>query len=557
MRVDAVTKRWIRNASDERAVANGCRFNEERGQHVIDFAETYLKLYEGDQAGEALIARDWQIEATMRLFSWERHSDRWGRWIRRFNKAGIWVPKKNKKSPTLAWWALYLLIADGEKGQKVFFGAKDGAQAREIAGKHAIEMALASPELMSECKINNTLMQITHLPTRSILKPLSSSDSKSQKAKEGLNGSILIDETHVVDQAFLDRISRAGISRSEPLIIQVSTAGNDPESYGKKERDYGAQIADCFNGEHDERYFFLEYAAPQDLSDDDLAEDPIKYGQLANPAWGHTVGEDEYVDDYQRSRVSISELANFKMYRLNVWQASENPWLNMSDWQACQRNYTADDLTGRECWGGLDLAKTRDTTALALLFPDGSDDDGNVILKQLVYFWLPEAMARKMRDKVRYLEWASDGHLILTPGNTTDYNFVRKTIIELSDKFNVQNIAYDDHYADQLIQRLIEEDGLPIEKEVKFPQTMSHFAGPTAAYERAVIDRRLLHNGNPLLTWQAGNTTVKEDNNANMRPVKAKHGDYRTIDGVVAGIMAMGLWIASEGTEPTGEVFAL
>jgi DNA phosphorothioation-dependent restriction protein DptG len=43
--VDSVTARWVRNASDELAIARGCRFDERRGQHVIDFFERFLKLY--------------------------------------------------------------------------------------------------------------------------------------------------------------------------------------------------------------------------------------------------------------------------------------------------------------------------------------------------------------------------------------------------------------------------------------------------------------------------------------------------------------------------------
>jgi len=535
MTIDSVTRSWIRNASDERAVANGCRFNEDRGRHVIAFAEKYLRLYEGECAGQSLIPRDWQIEATMRLFGWERWSERWQRWVRRFNAAGVWVPKKNKKSPTLAWWGLYLLCADGEMGQKVYFGAKDGTQAREIAGKHAVEMVLSSPELLAECTINRSLMQITHEPTRSILRPMSSADSKTQKSKEGINGSVLIDETHVVDREFANRISRAGISRSEPLHIEVSTAGSDPQSYGRQRYDYGKQVE--AGQVEDERFFFLAYEAPHGLADEDLANDPAKYGKLANPAWGHTVDEEEFLADYRRSRVSLAQLAEFKMYRLNVWQSSENPWLRMADWDACKREYTEADLLGRECYGALDLAKVRDTCALALIFPW---EDGTC--RQWVYFWVPRARAESLKDKCGYLEWGRNGHVILTEGDTTDYSFIRKTMLEVKEKFDLRKLAYDDHYANELIQRLIEEDGAYSMDEVQaFRQTIQDYANPTDQYEGLVIEGKLYHPGNPCLTWQAGNTTVKVDANHNKRPVKQKHGDHRTIDGIVGGIMALDL----------------
>ncbi len=471
---------------------------------------------------------------TLRLFSWERFSERWGRWVRRFNAASIWVPKKNKKSPTLAWWALYLLCADGEQGQKVYLAAKDGGQAREIAGKHAVEMCQASTELMAECTINKSIMQITHEPTRSILKPISSGDSRSQKSKEGLNGSILIDETHVVDREFMNRISRAGISRSEPLQIEVSTAGNDPESYGRERYDYGKLVE---RGEReDQGLLFVAYEAPADLKDADLAVDPCKWGQLANPAWGHTVGAEEFLADYQRSKDSLGALADFKMYRLDIWQASANPWISLSDWAQCKRPYTEADLLGLDCFAGLDLAKTRDTTSLVLVFPG---DDGTYRL--WAYHWLPEERARALRDKCGYLQWAAAGWLTLTPGDVCDYQFVRKQLNAIKEKFSLRMLAFDDTYAAQLVQRLIEEDGWAQDSCEAFRQTIMSFAGPTAAFERLVIDGKLHHPCNPLLTWQIGNTRVKSDANENIRPVKQEHGDVRTIDGPVAGIMALAM----------------
>lgn len=534
MAADATTQRWIRNISDERAVENGCRFDEARAQFVVDWIERCCKLYEGEWAGQPMVIRDWALEATMRLFGWVKWSDRWNREIRRFRQASFWVPKKNKKSPTLAAWGLYLLVGDGEPGQKVYFGAKDGSQAREIAGKHAIEMVLSSEELTAECTINRSLMQITHDDTRSLLKPISSGDSKAQKAKEGLNGSILVDEVHVVDEAFMGRVSRAGISRSEPLQIEVSTAGDDPESYGHKRYEHGKAVE---RGDvTDESLLFIAWEAPQDLSDSDLAADPVKFGKMANPAWGHTVGEEEYLADYNSSRASLTEFLRFKMYRLNIWQQSSNPWLKGGDWEQCKRAFTVESLLGRQCFAGLDLAKTRDTTALVLLFPE---DDGT--FKQIAYYWLPRDRAQDLRDQVRYLEWAERGFITLTDGNQTDYGFVRGTLLDVFEKFDVQGLAYDSTYAATIMQRLREEDGMPEEKQIEFGQNMMNFTAGTVAYENAIIEHRLHHNGNPVLTWQAGNVRVKSDFNQNIRPIKQKHGDFRTVDGIVAGVMAFSL----------------
>lgn len=528
--MDSDTKSWIRNVSDEKAAAAGCRFRVDRGEFVCNWIEQYLRLYEGDQAGEPIRLRDWQREATMRLFGWSRYSDRLKRWIRRFTKASIFVPKKNKKSPTMAAWGVYLMCADGEHGQKVYFAAKDGGQAREIAGKHAMEMVLSSAELSEEIEINRSLMQLTHVASRSILKPISSGDQNAAKAKEGLNGSILIDETHVVDRAFVSRISRAGISRSEPLHIEVSTAGKDPESYGKSQYDYGKRVE---SGDVDDQsFFFLCYEAPQSLTDESLAEDPVKWGKIANPAWGHTVHEEEYLADYHRSRDSLSDLADFKTYRLNIWQQAASPWLRMEDWNACRGEFTEDDLAGRSCCAGLDLAKIRDTTALVLVFPYGE------MYQILPFFFLSEGGVRRIADKVRGLnEWVRDGHIIVTPGDVTDYNFVRREIVRLAEKFRIEEIIFDPNGAEHLTQQLNEEFG--VERKA-FSQSVANFNEPTKEFERLVISGGMRHNGNPMMTWQVQHTNVKTDVfSGYKRPVKPPQDSVHKIDGVVAAIMGL------------------
>jgi phage terminase large subunit-like protein len=89
------TKKWIRNASDERAFSQGYWFDEKRGQFVVDWIEGNCCLYEGVPIGTPFTLGDWQYECTMRLFGWVHHPDDVPSPIRRYRKASIWIPKKN------------------------------------------------------------------------------------------------------------------------------------------------------------------------------------------------------------------------------------------------------------------------------------------------------------------------------------------------------------------------------------------------------------------------------------------------------------------------------
>lgn len=546
MKVDKATKRWIRNEADEKAAAAGCRMDEARGQFVVDWAKNNLVLWEGDCAGQPLIATDWQYDCTIRLFGWVRSSERWGREIRRFREALIGKPKKQKKSPTVAWWMLYLLDGDGEPGQNCYTAAKDGQQAR-IVQEHAIKMVRASSTLSTYMKINKSTLSIAVDETNSVMKILSSDNIATQKSKEGLNGSCSVDELHVVDGAFMKRISRMGISRSEPLMIQVTTAGDDPLSYGRERYDYGKQVNE---GAFDNQALFFDWhEAPATLTDEELRSDPITYGKMANPSWGHTVGEEEFLADLQSCN-SPSDLRTFKMYRLNIWQQSANPLFSESDWKACRRDVPDDQLAEWPCWAGLDLSRTRDLTALSLCF---RDPEGQLHFRW--WYWMPEQTAKERAGVAPFIDWSNDprAQLTLTDGDWIDYDYVWQTLLDVSQRFQLQKLLYDKRYADYLIQRIVmgeqNTDGTWKHRPAEFaiedcPQGPATLCEAISEMEKLVMSWKMSHNGNPVANWQAGNVT-KGRNGLLCKP----HGkdDVRTIDGMQAAVMALA------GVE-TGEV---
>jgi phage terminase large subunit-like protein len=440
------------------------------------------------------------------------------------------IPTHN--TPTAAAWALYLLAGDGEQGNHVFFAAADGQQAR-LAAKHAVEMVKASPELNEddggEIGINLSEMKLIHRPTLSDAKPISSGDNRAARAKQGLNGSVIIDEIHVVDDQFISNSSldMAGISREEPLHIEVSTAGKDPDGYGRKRYEYGKSIE--AGQVIDERFFFLCYEAPQELTDEDLDADPVKWGRMANPSWGRIVKEAEFLATYEEKKRSVADLADFKTFRLNIWQHAASPWLNVSDWRACRAEFTEADLLGKVCFGGLDLSKTRDMTALALAFPI------DAVIRVLVYFFMPEAGLKALAVKVpRALDWAKRGLIRVTPGATTDYREIKRLFKEKEKKFQIDQLLYDDWNAEQVTQELAEETGV---ERVAFGQNMKTYNEPMKDLEARILERTIQHDGNEVLDWQIGHTEVAE-RNANIMPAKPERAEHKKIDGVVAAIMA-------------------
>lgn len=317
--------RWIRSEADEHAVLNGYYFDAARGQHAVDFGETYLCLTEGTWSGQPFRLQTWQYDQLfMPLFGWVHDSDEWGKTVRRFRRAYIQVPKKNGKSPIGAYIGIYMLAGDGEAAPKVFSAATDKEQA-SIVHEHAITMVEHSPALAEILKINRSTKRIIYPGQNGYYRVLSS----APKRNEGWNGNCCIaDELHKWhSRALFDAVKWMFASRAEPLFFMITTAGNSHTSVCREQYEYAC-------GVRDGRFFAPEFfpliyeASPQDeLSSEET-------WRKANPSLGHTIKLSDFRADYNEAKTNVGLMEAFKQLRLNVWTTAERAWLPIRDWDA-------------------------------------------------------------------------------------------------------------------------------------------------------------------------------------------------------------------------------
>ena len=131
----------------------------------------------------------------------------------------------------------------------------------------------------------------------------------------------------------------------------------------------------------------------------------------------------------------------------------------------------------------------------------------------------------------------------LTPGDVTDYDFVKSKIQEIAEVVDLKVINYDRWNASQLVidcQNL----GLPMNP---YGQGFLSMSQPTKHLEKIVLNKEINHGGNPVLRWMVSNLRMKIDASDNIKPDKAKSTEK--IDGVVALIMAIGGMMNSEVEE--------
>lgn len=527
-----VPSKYIIGANDELAVSQGCYVDERLGEHVCKFFAGYLCHSKGEWRGKPFILAPCQVDdIVMPLFSWVRADG-----TRRFRAAQIWVAKKNFKSTFASGLALYLLVADGEGGPEVYCAANSREQA-DIVFREAAAMVEASPELQAILTVNRSAKVIREGHSGWI-RALSSESSTA----EGLNGSVIVDELHAFNSKardFYDALKYAGAARQQPLNVVISTAGEEENNIGREVYDYGKSV---LSGATEDTKTFVYIAEP------DPGDDPgdVETWRKANPMMGITVQESELREMWEEDRQTVRTTSRFRRYRCNQWVKAVDPWLDIEAWDECRGDITPESLEGRTCGAGLDLATKKDLTALALCFPL---DDG--FFAFLLKFWLPIAdiVKREKRDRCAYRDWQAAGFLELTDGNIVDIPRIEAYIASLSDKYNICEFGYDPWNATDLGQRLQDKHGLTV---VEVGQGIATMTEPSKAYEALILDRKMIHFGNPVLRQQAQQVCVKTDSNGNIKPIRSddKGKRWYRIDGIVGSVMALGR--AMSGSDDAG-----
>ncbi len=514
---------WIRTEADERAVLSGCWFDREAAARVEVFFERFLRHSKGEWAGKPFRLQEWQKrDLLFPLFAWKKRNG-----YRRFRNAYIEVPKKNGKSALCSGISLYLLVADGEPGAEVYSAAADRDQASIVYGE-AERMVMSSPALSRRLRVIPSRKTILFPRTNSVYRALSA----DVPTKEGLNiHGLIFDELHAQkSRELFDTLRYGGAARRQPLLVSITTAGFDRNSICWEQHEYARKVLKGIV--EDESFFAYIRAANEDPNEgpvDDWTSREAWY--KANPSLGVTISEEAFAAECREAQEKPTLQNAFKRYRLNIWTSADVRWMPMDRWEFSAGNVDPLALVGKSCFGGLDLSTTLDITACVFVFPW---EDG--VYKVHPLFWIPEENMRERssRDRVPYEVWARQGLVRTTPGNVVDYSWIEKDILEYAERHKVEEIAYDQWNATEIIQRLTDA-GLVM---VPVRQGFASMSGPMKQTEALVYAGKLHHGGNPVLRWMADNVQASIDPAGNMKPDKGRSRER--IDGIVALIMAIG-----------------
>ncbi|MED4586663.1 terminase large subunit [Brevibacillus choshinensis] len=490
-------------------------FDEKLAEKVHRFFR-FCSHTKGELAGQPIALDPFQKFILGSVFGWI-HKDTG---LRRYRKAYVQLARKNAKSTILSGVGLYMLMADKEGGAEVYCTATKREQAR-IVYEDAKAMGEKSKDLSKRLK--TTRDAIFHKTSGSKMLPL----SKDTKTLDGLNPHLgIIDEYHAHPTSEMYDVVVSGMGqRPQPLLFIITTAGFNLSAPCFTEYEYCCKLMD---GTLDNESYFV-FIAQMDKEDDVGDETAwIK----ANPL----MAKDEKGMQYLREEWKIAQdvpekMRNFLTKNLNIWvDMKENGYMPMDKWKDCGVAILP-ELSGRECYAGIDLSKKIDLTSISFEFPL---DDGKVAV--LSHSFIPEdtLVAKRQTDKVPYDLWEKQGWLTVTPGAVVDYQFIKAYMLNLIEENNwkIKETCYDPYNATQFAQDMEAEGFLMVE----IRQGVKTLSEPTKNFREMVLSGNVIHDNNPVLTWAVSNAVTKQDHNENIMLDKDK--STNRIDPIAALINA-------------------
>lgn len=490
-----------------------------RAERVIAFCE-FLPITSGMHAGRKLKLREWQRDIVRKIYA----TDRRGR--RLIRTALITCPRKQGKTTLASALALcHLLGPEMERRGEILSAASDREQAA-IIFREMEAMILHIPEFSARCHIETFHRRITDTISGSVYEACTADSRKAHGRSPSF--SVYDELAQAKDRELYDNLVTGTGARKEPLMVVISTQTVDPHHIMTELVDYALKIQDG-TLPADPSFYGCVYAAPDDC---DPWDEKIWFD--CNPALDDFRSLEEMrIFAGQAKKIPAKESVFRNLY-LNQRVDAAAKWIGSEDFLACIGEIP--DLSGRECYGGLDLSSTQDLSAFSLCFVPSLPGEGQgEPFYTLHWAWCPKdaIKSRSKADRVPYDLWNKQGHIEATPGAVVDYSYILKRIDAIKKQYNLKAILFDRWGSTKIVKDLEDLD-IPI---LEFGQGYKSLSPPSKELEKLILEKKILFPNNPCLSWCFSNVITEIDAAGNVKPSKKKSKEK--IDLVVSSIMAL------------------
>lgn len=492
-------------------------FDETEADRIIDFMEC-LEQFEEPFAGQLIKLESWECFFLGQLYGWRSRET--GR--RRFKKAMLFMGRKQGKTILASGLTLFEMLT------------KAGIQAFSLATKQDISSMVLrnlkafiahSDELAEDLDVY--AFHIYNKGNRSTFKSLSR-DAKL----DGLNPAyVIVDElaAHDNGEAYHTLTSGMG-TRSEPLVVIITTAGYGQDNPMVEEYGYAQRILD--GSLEDDSYLVTIY----EYDKGDRWDDTSKLLKSC-PNLNVSVPLEHFEKELRQAKSIPSLAAEYKVKYCNLWQSSSATWIAAPTWAKCATLARGNPVQERElsaspCVIALDFSSIWDWTAATRYWY--LEATGKYLARHRFYIPEEQVDTKQHLENAALRSWIEAGLVVATPGPVVDYAYLYRDLDLDLEANDVQGVVYDPARV-----RDFEISYGSRCQIVPFPQKIANMSPAAKAWEQAIVNGDILDDS-PIMAWMVScaiNKTYADSGRYQI--TKQGAGKYaKRIDGVITSIMA-------------------
>lgn len=417
--------------------------------------------------GQPFKLEPWQIFIVYNLLGfWYKGTNK-----RRFNEAFIELGRKNGKTSWTAGLAWAVAILQRRSGSKVYIVGAALKQA--LQSFNFILFSLRYKKVIDKFDVKNNSFDhsISYTFTDADGRPDGSIEiialASNPDKQDSFNCNFAIcDEVAAYKKpAQYNRFKEAMKAYQNKLIVGITTAGDNVNSFGYARQEYAVKVATGIV--EDDSFFSFVARADQDEKGDVDFTNPEQH-KKANPNYGVTIRPEDILQESLQALNDPVQRKDFLSRSLNIYTSSMRSWFDLDEFKASDSkyNYTLDQLVKLPItwYGGADLSRMYDLTAAAL-FGHYDKEDLDIIITH-GFFPVTQAARKADEDNIPLFGWQEDGWLTICNNPTVNVSDVVNWFSEMRRKgFKIAEIGHDRKFSGEEYYPQMKAAGFKIQEQ--------------------------------------------------------------------------------------------
>ena len=444
--------------------------------------------------GRPFILEPWEIFIVYNLLGfYYKGTDR-----QRFNEAFIEVARKNGKTSFIAGLAWAVAIMQRHSGSVCYIVAAALNQTLQAFNFLTFSLKYYKIDKLFEIRDNSFEHSIKYTFKKADGTPDGTIEIRAMPANPDSQDSFncnfaIADEVAAYKKpSQYNRFKEAQSAYTNKLMIGITTAGDNINSFGYGRQEYAVKVA---TGQiRDDAFFAFVARADQDENGNVDYTNPIQH-QKANPSYGVTKRPEDMMNAARQAQNDPQQRKDYLSRELNRYTTAMNAYFDLAEFQRSdsKHDWSLDELAKLpiDWYGGSDLSRVHDLTAAALY---GVYAGADIVITH-AFFPRPEAARKADEDNIPLFGWEDDGWLTMCNSPTVNYGDIVNWFIEMRKRgFRIAQVGHDEKFAGEEYIPLMKRAGFRV---VHQPQLYILKSKGFRHIEKAAKDGRLyyLHSG--------------------------------------------------------------